>query len=92
MLKLNLVQRPWWKISYFPQWQSSKALELAGIKHGAIFSQVTANTMVVGDFRYGTIYELEDTTVEMGWINDQFIKNSFTILAEARFGTAYQNR
>ena len=40
--------------------------------------------MVVGDFRYGTIYDLEDVTIEMGWINDQFIKNTFTILAEQR--------
>ena len=46
--------------------------------------QVTANTMVVGDFRYGTIYDLEDFTIEMGWVNDQFIKNCFTILAEQR--------
>jgi HK97 family phage major capsid protein len=47
-------------------------------------SQVAPNTMVVGDFRFGTIYDLEDVTVEMGWINDQFIKNVFTILAEQR--------
>lgn len=49
-------------------------------------SQVAANTMVVGDFRYGTIYDLEDVNIEMGWINDQFIKNAFTILAEQRLG------
>ena len=49
-------------------------------------SQVTANTMLVGDFRYGTIYDLEDVVIEMGWINDQFIKNAFTILAEQRLG------
>ena len=47
-------------------------------------AQVTPNTMVVGDFRFGTIYDLEDFTIEMGWINDQFIKNCFTILAEQR--------
>jgi HK97 family phage major capsid protein len=47
-------------------------------------NQVDANTMVVGDFRFGTVYDLEDTTIEMGWINDQFIKNTFTILAEKR--------
>jgi hypothetical protein len=47
-------------------------------------SQVAPNTMVVGDFRFGTIYDLEDVTVEMGWINDQFIKNALTILAEQR--------
>lgn len=49
-------------------------------------SQVTANTMLMGDFRYGTIYDLEDVTIEMGWINDQFIQNAFTILAEQRLG------
>jgi len=49
-------------------------------------SQVTANTMLVGDFRYGTIYDLEDVVIEMGWINDQFVKNTFTILAEQRLG------
>ena len=47
-------------------------------------NQVDANTLVEGDFRFGTIYDLEDVTVEMGWINDQFIKNTFTILAEQR--------
>lgn len=49
-------------------------------------NQVTANTMVVGDFRYGTIYDLEGVTVEMGYINDQFVQNTFTILAEQRLG------
>jgi len=47
-------------------------------------SQVAPNTMLVGDFRYGTIYDLEDVTIEMGWINDQFIKNALTVLAEQR--------
>lgn len=49
-------------------------------------SQVTANTMVAGDFRFGTIYDLEGISVEMGWVDDQFIKNAFTILAEKRLG------
>jgi len=47
-------------------------------------SQVTANTLIVGDFRYGTIYDAEGVTVEMGYVNDQFIKNTQTILAEKR--------
>lgn len=47
-------------------------------------SQVTANTLLVGDTRYGTIYDLEGVTLEMGYINDQFIKNAMTILAEKR--------
>ncbi len=49
-------------------------------------SQVTANTLLVGDFRFGTIYDLEGVSIEMGWINDQFIQNTFTILAEQRLG------
>lgn len=51
-----------------------------------VSNQVTANTMLVGDFRYGTIYDLEGVTVEMGYINDQFVQNTFTILAEQRLG------
>ena len=54
--------------------------------------QVAANTMVVGDFRYGTIYDLEDLTIEMGWINDQFIKNCFTILARTTPGAIDPHR
>lgn len=47
-------------------------------------SRVTANTLLVGDFRYGTQYNLEGVTIEMGYVNDQFIKNQWTILAELR--------
>jgi len=49
-------------------------------------SQVTINTMLVGDFRYGTIYDLEGVTVSMGFINAQFVQNAMTILAEKREG------
>jgi len=47
-------------------------------------SVVTAGTLLVGDFRYGTIYDLEGVSVEMGFINDQFVKNAMTLLAEKR--------
>ena len=82
MLKLQLYKDGGGRY-LVPPGLSANGLELSGLKI-VPSSQVTVNTMVVGDFRYGTIYELEDTTVEMGWINDQFIKNTFTILAEAR--------
>ena len=52
--------------------------------HIAESSHVTPNTMVVGDFRYGTIYDLEDLTIEMGWIDDRFVRNQVTILVEQR--------
>jgi len=53
-------------------------------------SQVTENTMLVGDFNYATVYDLEGITVEMGWVNDQFIKNAMTILAEKRMGLLHR--
>jgi len=54
-------------------------------------SQVAPNTLVVGDFRFGTIYDLEGFVIEMGWINDQFIKNQMTILAEQRLMLLIKN-
>lgn len=45
-------------------------------------SVVTKNTLALGDFNYGTIYHSEDLVIEMGWINDQFVKNQWTIRAE----------
>lgn len=55
-------------------------------------SQVTANTMVVGDFRYGTVYDDgQGIEVTMGWINDDFIKNQWRILAEERLTLLVRN-
>lgn len=51
-----------------------------------VSNQVMVNTMLVGDFNWGTIYDLEGVNVEMGFINDQFVQNTFTILAERRLG------
>lgn len=47
-------------------------------------ANVTANSLVVGDFAYGKIYDLEGVTIDMGYVNTQFIENEFTILAEKR--------
>jgi len=44
--------------------------------------KVTVNTMMVGDASYGTIYQSEDVVIEMGLVNDQFLKNQWTIRAE----------
>jgi len=44
-----------------------------------------ARNMVVGDFRRGaTLWDRQDASVSVGYINDQFIKNMRTILAEER--------
>lgn len=44
--------------------------------------RVTVNTMMVGDASYGTIYQSEDVVIEMGLVNDQFLKNQWTLRAE----------
>jgi len=44
--------------------------------------KVTVGTMMVGDASYGTIYQAEDVIIEMGLVNDQFVKNQWTIRAE----------
>ena len=43
---------------------------------------VTKNTLLLGDSGYATQYQSEDLVIEMGWINDQFVKNQWTIRAE----------
>ena len=43
---------------------------------------VTKGTLLIGDFGYGTIYQSEDLVIEMGLVNDQFLKNQWTIRAE----------
>lgn len=54
-------------------------------------SLVTANTMLVGDFNYGTQYSQGGVEVEMGWINDQFIKDITTIKARKRTNLLVRN-
>lgn len=44
-------------------------------------SQVGANTLLVGDTRYGTIYDDGGIEIEMGHINDQLVKGAMTIMA-----------
>ena len=54
-------------------------------------SLVTANTMLVGDFNYGTQYSMGGVEVEMGWITDQFIKDLTTIKARKRTNLLVRN-
>jgi HK97 family phage major capsid protein len=51
------------------------------------FAGVTTEerTLLVGDFRRGaTLWDRESAQISVGWINDQFVKNQRTILAEMR--------
>ena len=52
---------------------------------------VVANTLVIGDFRYGTVYNLDGVTIEMGWIDDQFTKDMMTIKARQRMALLIRN-
>lgn len=54
-------------------------------------SQVSANELVVGDSRYGTIYDLEDVQIEMGYVDDQFTKDTMTIKARKRMALLIRN-
>lgn len=44
-----------------------------------------ARNLIVGDWARGaTLYDRERSSISVGWINDQFIRNQRTILAEMR--------
>lgn len=47
---------------------------------------ITAGTVVVGDFSSMgvNLFDREEATVRTGWINDQFVRNMQTLLAEMR--------
>jgi len=57
------------------------------IVNGAVVvtsNTVTADTMLVGDFDYATLYRLGGVTIDMGWIDKQFVENMMTLRAEYR--------
>lgn len=45
---------------------------------------MTENTVLVGEFRYAVLWDREQASVQVGWINDQFVRNMLTLLAEER--------
>lgn len=47
---------------------------------------VTANTMLVGDSRFGKIYEIPGIFVGTGLVNDQYTKDLITMKARRRLG------
>lgn len=47
-------------------------------------AQVTANTLAVADTKYGVIYEDGGIELEMGYVDDQFTKDTMTIKARKR--------
>jgi HK97 family phage major capsid protein len=49
-------------------------------------NSVTADTMLVGDFDFATLYSLGGLSLDVGWIDKQFVENMVTVRAEERFG------
>ena len=54
-------------------------------------ASATANTMVVGDFNYATLWQLGGVNLDIGWIDKQFIENMMTIRAERQLGMLIRN-
>jgi len=54
-------------------------------------SLVTANSMAVGDFTVGTVYRWGDVSIEMGYINDDLLKNKLTLIARGRLNLLIRN-
>lgn len=50
-------------------------------------SEIPVGKLLIGDFTYLNIVNYIDYTVSLGWVNDQFIKNMFTMIGEGRFFT-----
>lgn len=73
-----------------PPFVSQDGTQVAGMTIIASNS-VTANTMLVGDFSFATLYRLGGVRLEIGRIANQFIENQVTIQAETRLGLLVRN-
>lgn len=73
-----------------PPFVSQDGQQVSGITIIASNS-VTANTMLIGDFTYATLYRLGGVTLEVGMIANQFIENQVTVQAEVRLGMLVRN-
>lgn len=54
-------------------------------------NKIPAGKILMGDFSKLNIIDYVAYSVRMGWINDQFIKNLFTMLGEGRFFVYVKN-
>jgi HK97 family phage major capsid protein len=54
-------------------------------------NKIPAGKIMMGDFTKLNIIDYVAYSVRLGWINDQFIKNLFTMLGEGRFFTFVKN-
>lgn len=73
-----------------PPFTSTDGTQVAGMTI-VVSNSVTANTMVVGDFDYATLYTLGSLSIDIGLIDKQFIENMVTLRAEERMGLLVRN-
>lgn len=66
-----------------PPFSSADGMTVAGLRIVAN-NGVTVGTFLVGDFKKATLAIREDVNIQVGYVNDDFIKNLVTILAEMR--------
>lgn len=66
-----------------PPFQSADGMTIAGLKVVAN-NGVTAGTFLAGDFKKATLAIREDLNIQVGYSNDDFVKNLVTVLAELR--------
>jgi len=66
-----------------PPFSSADGMTIAGLRVVAN-NGVAVGTFLVGDFKKATLAIREDVNIQIGYVNDDFIKNLVTILAEMR--------
>ena len=74
----------------FPTITLLNGKEIDGIRIVAK-NKIPAGKILMGDFTKLNIIDYIAYSVRMGWINDQFIKNLFTMLGEGRFYVFVKN-
>lgn len=67
----------------FPEWAINGLNTLAGM-NVVENSLATANTLLMGDFNYGTVYVWDGLGIEMGYIDDDFTAGMVTIVVYER--------
>jgi len=66
-----------------PPFSSADGMTVAGLRIVAN-NGVAVGTFLVGDFKKATLAIREDVNIQIGYVNDDFIRNLVTILAEMR--------
>jgi HK97 family phage major capsid protein len=67
----------------FPQWAMNGISNISGLNM-VENSLITADTLLVGDFSYGTIYEWDGLLIEIGYMDKDFLEGMVTIMAYER--------